>query len=927
MDGIPVSQGEVLGIPILENISENQVIIQSTSSNGTPIYQTLVQRGGPGGQLWRVGAGGSLDTVQLVHSYNLPPEQEQIIEQEQVVEQEQTVVDQSNILIEQCGQHLIGKVADEQQQAQNLSQNETVIEEQVVEAESNLVETDNFEIPSETVEENPIYSFKKPIFFENLKHFYTHCEYTDTVIICKGGSRKIHSFVLGAASSLMKNIFSDISTKILDSEMVILMPDVLIGELDLILRPIYGFSDSQLNDQEKYAEDMRNNLFAVDFNHKNMIIKSEEKEKQQLKEVESEVQIFDDYTIDDVEEAELKPKSKSKRSKAKKTKYGYKYDDFIDDSEDLDSDDDDWEEPEPKPKKKRGRPKKIKEEELDEEYDDDGDDFEETYLEPIVKVKEEAIERTFDEFNEFFAVAAMMIEAKISFNQDDLGVFHCEAQGCVFSTLIRASIQQHVRQTHSAGGYQQPRFNCGKCGEAWANELYFKKHFESNECVIQQELPYVCENCGKGWYNLTNYTKHSEARECKTVVDMTNKHKCINCNLSFFSLRNRETHVRKAHMPPGETQYRCARCDINFITHKEFNLHKKTIHANEGPKLRYNCRIPDCTFESGKKEDLAFHVKSNHPNSVHICTNCGRNFADNQKLLQHLASHARSGKGRKCMPANYNCPHCPREFNRKRHMELHVLFKHSQDRPFSCEQCGKKFKTRHCVNIHLRSHGIGGYSWCCEECGKTFNQISAYHVHLKVHSNVRDFACEDCGMTFKLKHSLKKHQLVHKAEFGHTCDFCGKKFKRSDNLINHRRRHTGEHPYKCDKCSWTGPDSSSFIHHKKKHAEPVHNVHQEVKHGVFTHLSQGHVQGVASQMIDQKPQINLQTIQEMKPIVHSSMSNIHQSQKPQVNLQTVQEMKPIVHSSPSNMSTIHHPEIKLIHAITKIQHQGQHSPM
>jgi DNA-directed RNA polymerase subunit RPC12/RpoP len=704
----------------------------------------------------------------------------------------------------------------------------------------------------------------------------------------------------------------------------------LSGELDLILRPIYGFSDTQLDDQEKYAEEMRNNLFAVDFNHKNMIVKSEEKDKQQPKEVESEVQIFDDYNIDDLEEADVKSKPKSKRAKPKKSKYGYKYDDFIDDSDDFDSDDDDWEEPEPKPKKKRGRPKKIKEEELEElekEYDEDGDDFEETYLEPIVKVKEEAIERTFDEFNEFFAAAAMMIEAKISFNQDDLGVFHCEAQGCVFSTLIRASIQQHVRQTHSAGGYQQPRFNCGKCGEAWANELYFKKHFESNECVIQQELPYVCENCGKGWYNLTNYTKHSEARECKTVVDMTNKHKCINCNLSFFSLRNRETHVRKAHMPPGETQYRCARCDINFVTHKEFNLHKKTIHANDGPKLRYNCRIPNCTFESGKKEDLAFHVKSNHPNSVHICTNCGRNFADNQKLLQHLASHARSGKGRKCMPANYNCPHCPREFNRKRHMELHVLFKHSQDRPFSCEQCGKKFKTRHCVNIHLRSHGIGGYSWWCEECGKTFNQISAYHVHLKVHSNVRDFACEDCGMTFKLKHSLKKHQLVHKTEFGHTCDFCGKKFKRSDNLINHRRRHTGEHPYKCDKCSWTGPDSSSFIHHKKKHAEPVHNVHQEVKHGVFTHLSQGHVQGVASQMIDQKPQINLQTIQEMKPIVHSNMGNIHQSQKPQINLQTVQEMKPIVHSSPSNMTTIHHPEIKLIHAITKIQHQGQHSPM
>ena len=70
----------------------------------------------------------------------------------------------------------------------------------------------------------------------------------------------------------------------------------------------------------------------------------------------------------------------------------------------------------------------------------------------------------------------------------------------------------------------------------------------------------------------------------------------------------------------NETQYRCAKCDISFVTQKEFGL----------------------------------HVKSSHPNAVYTCTYCGRDFADNQRLEQHLTSHARV-KGGKCMPAKYIC--------------------------------------------------------------------------------------------------------------------------------------------------------------------------------------------------------------------------------------------------------------------------------
>ena len=191
-----------------------------------------------------------------------------------------------------------------------------------------------------------------------------------------------------------------------------------------------------------------------------------------------------------------------------------------------------------------------------------------------------------------FTASNLLVETKTSFNQDDVGLFRCEAGGCLFSSYVRASIQQHVRQTHSGIGYQPPTFQCGRCGEQWANELYYSRHVATAECQTQ-DRPYVCEHCGLGWFNLTNLTKHIEAGECKMVSDGSRKTKCINCDLTFFSLKNRETHVRKAHMPPEEHHYRCAKCDMNFVSHREFNVHKKVIHTNEA-RLRFQCRIVGC---------------------------------------------------------------------------------------------------------------------------------------------------------------------------------------------------------------------------------------------------------------------------------------------------------------------------------------------
>ena len=236
-----------------------------------------------------------------------------------------------------------------------------------------------------------------------------------------------------------------------------MMPGWTQEEVSSFLRPIYGLEEGPVTST---------NPFSVDFNvtDRNSNISrpkiSDPNPKVELVERSEEtLETFPSHMVTPETYEEVKPVGKRKRGRPRKTKHGYLNDDFIDDG---DNDDIEWmasaacaEESgtSAKQKKRRGRPKKIKEEEIEElQHYDDEEEMEETVLEPVVKVKEEEVERSFHEFNEFFAATAAAnpgVEDKISFNQDDSGQFHCEAPGCSFSTYVRASVQQHVRQTHS----------------------------------------------------------------------------------------------------------------------------------------------------------------------------------------------------------------------------------------------------------------------------------------------------------------------------------------------------------------------------------------------------------------------------------------------------------------------------------------------
>ena len=272
------------------------------------------------------------------------------------------------------------------------------------------------------------------MFLRQLSSLHASPHLSDTVIVTQGRSElPCHSLVLAAASSMMKHVFEEVQDKLMESKFTILMPDHTLEEAAECLKSVYGTQ----------AVPVANPL-AIDFNIKDInsnrskatdtVTLRPEPDYHQEKPEETYLNSYVGHSILDEEPLETRNPAKRKRGRPKKTKHGYLNDDFIDDNEDAE-----WNgaqhliDKEEKPKKKRGRPKKIKEEDelekLEElEHYDELEELEETILEPVVKVKEEEIERSFHELNEFFSVAST-VETQISFNQDDSGLFQCEATG------------------------------------------------------------------------------------------------------------------------------------------------------------------------------------------------------------------------------------------------------------------------------------------------------------------------------------------------------------------------------------------------------------------------------------------------------------------------------------------------------------------
>ena len=107
-----------------------------------------------------------------------------------------------------------------------------------------------------------------------------------------------------------------------------------------------------------------------------------------------------------------------------------------------------------------------------------------------------------------------------------------------------------------------------------------------------------------------------------------------------------------------------------------------------------HCPDPNCDFETSRRNNLDFHIKS-HNN----CEYCGESFAGKRQLAKHLTKcQAKPPKPKK----QHFCGFCNREFNQSSNKQKHMKICKKIPKSFVCEFCNNDFSylSRKDLNVH-----------------------------------------------------------------------------------------------------------------------------------------------------------------------------------------------------------------------------------
>lgn len=428
------------------------------------------------------------------------------------------------------------------------------------------------------------------------------------------------------------------------------------------------------------------------------------------------------------------------------------------------------------------------------------------------------------------------------------------------------------------------RHLCGICGTG----LKRKEHLDRHLLEHQQVRPHVCDICSKAFKRKEHLNIH------KSIHSGDKSEVCMLCHKSFYRKDHLQKHLQthtkmflehklamsdqvigvKAEVMEVDvserfddsSQEQDAEIEDIQITPDQHHL-SVDMSQPQNEERPYACHLCSKTYK--RKDHLKLHSQT-HMKKDKICSECGRGFATDEKLLQHMNMHLHaysllnSDEDKTHLHALLTEHNIDTTFLQTDPDSLlvprHSVPSDRGERRHECEICHRKFKRRQHLIVHMNVHLKHQPSIWCSHCNQGFTSNDLFETHNCVPPSEDaiqayiDIKIEDSVAVEELNIKIsnppadakKENEWPHSVEIiplekqedstqyliqdeslipspmrVYVCKFCQKPFKRKDHYKIHTHIHTGIKSFFCTDCG------KGF--YRKDHLQKHSQVHSKAK--------------------------------------------------------------------------------------------------
>ncbi|XP_005107343.1 uncharacterized protein LOC101845423 [Aplysia californica] len=219
--------------------------------------------------------------------------------------------------------------------------------------------------------------------------------------------------------------------------------------------------------------------------------------------------------------------------------------------------------------------------------------------------------------------------------------YKCEICGAAYA--LRNGLLTH-RMTHS----EERPFQCSFCSKQFKYKNCLNAHLETHTSA----RPHKCETCGVTYKSRTALLHHRRNHTGKQLY---------RCNICDQGINTKDNYLSHMAKHTGEKPFTCETCGKTFRSVRSFREHRVVHSAGKqhvcdvcGKQYVFLCQLKKhklihreerpfachCGKAFKTKSNLVCHEKRQHRgSSMFTCSQCGQNFAQQEALTLHVASH------------------------------------------------------------------------------------------------------------------------------------------------------------------------------------------------------------------------------------------------------------------------------------------------